>query len=151
MHHYVLGFAFDTNCRVALIRKNRPQWQAGRWNGIGGKVEAGESPTAAMIREFEEETGVVSPGEVWQHFATLRDKRLEFEMTCFVTVLQPEQLDLVRTVESEEVRIFDGDVLTREDIDVLPNLRWILPMALCLTESDIPVLVEFGHSLTVDA
>jgi hypothetical protein len=37
---YVVGFAFDTDGRVALIRKNRPEWQAGRLNGIGGHVEA---------------------------------------------------------------------------------------------------------------
>jgi len=30
----------------------------GRWNGVGGKVEAGESIDQAMVRETEEEIGV---------------------------------------------------------------------------------------------
>lgn len=33
---YVVGFAFDlTLTMVALIRKNRPEWQMGLLNGIG--------------------------------------------------------------------------------------------------------------------
>lgn len=31
---------------------------AGRWNGVGGKVEIGESIESAMIRESQEEIGV---------------------------------------------------------------------------------------------
>jgi len=30
---------------------------AGRWNGPGGKVKAGETPKQAAVREVEEETG----------------------------------------------------------------------------------------------
>ena len=58
---YVLGFAFTTDGRVALIQKKRPAWQAGRLNGIGGKVEGTEHSAAAMVREFREETGVDTP------------------------------------------------------------------------------------------
>ncbi len=31
---------------------------AGKWNGAGGKIEPGETPEAAMIRECQEEIGV---------------------------------------------------------------------------------------------
>ena len=55
---YVVGFMFDTSLtNVALIRKTKPAWQAGLLNGIGGKVEAGESFDDAMVREFSEEAG----------------------------------------------------------------------------------------------
>lgn len=56
-HRYVLGFMFDHEEKhVLLIWKNRPKWQAGKLNGIGGKIEAGETPLQAMEREFTEET-----------------------------------------------------------------------------------------------
>ncbi len=55
---YVAGFYFsECGERVALIRKLKPEWQRGWLNGIGGKVEPGESPLSAMVREFEEEAG----------------------------------------------------------------------------------------------
>jgi 8-oxo-dGTP diphosphatase len=32
---------------------------AGKWNGLGGKLEAGESPEQCVIREVTEESGLV--------------------------------------------------------------------------------------------
>lgn len=58
---YVLGFMFNEDeSKVLLIMKNRPAWQAGKLNGVGGKIEAGETPIQAMEREFAEETGFVA-------------------------------------------------------------------------------------------
>lgn len=61
---YVLGFMFNQlypkeGQRVLLIEKQRPEFQRGKMNGIGGHREKGEEPKAAMIREFQEETGVL--------------------------------------------------------------------------------------------
>ena len=47
---------------VALVRKNtkgKLPHLDGRWNGIGGKIEIGESPVGAVMRELREETGIV--------------------------------------------------------------------------------------------
>ena len=40
-----------------LFRSNAPH--AGQWDGIGGKLEPGEDPFTACIREVQEETGLV--------------------------------------------------------------------------------------------
>ncbi len=62
MQLFVCGFCFDENRkRVVLIEKSQPAWQAGRLNGVGGKVEPGESVADAMTREFKEEAGVRLP------------------------------------------------------------------------------------------
>ena len=45
-----------------LIKKKRPEWQAGHWNGIGGKIEDNELPEFAIIRECFEETGMDGAG-----------------------------------------------------------------------------------------
>lgn len=56
---YVLGIATDpAHAGVLLVLKNRPDWQAGLLNGIGGKIESGETPDQAIVREFYEETGI---------------------------------------------------------------------------------------------
>jgi 8-oxo-dGTP pyrophosphatase MutT (NUDIX family) len=68
---YVAGFLFTADLQqVVLIWKNKPQWQAGKVNAVGGKVEGDESPTVAQMREFEEETGVLF--EDWRVFLKMQ-------------------------------------------------------------------------------
>jgi len=38
--------------------KKRNDMHAGKWNGLGGKFEPGETPEACAIREIEEESGL---------------------------------------------------------------------------------------------
>jgi 8-oxo-dGTP diphosphatase len=65
---YCVGFLFTSDeDQVLLIRKRLPSWQAGRLNGIGGKIEAGETPLDALAREFKEEAGV--GGLTWENCA----------------------------------------------------------------------------------
>lgn len=54
--NYVCGFLFSED-HVLLLRKNKPDWQAGNLNGVGGKIEEGENKHEAMRREFLEEAG----------------------------------------------------------------------------------------------
>ena len=42
---------------ILLLNRNKPSWM-GCWNGVGGKIEEGESPVEAAIRETFEETGI---------------------------------------------------------------------------------------------
>lgn len=42
--------------QVLLIRRATPPY-VGRWNGLGGKVQAGETPHQSVVREVFEESG----------------------------------------------------------------------------------------------
>ena len=44
--------------RQVLLLHRRHAPNAGTWNGIGGKLEAGEDPFTGCIREVKEETGL---------------------------------------------------------------------------------------------
>ena len=130
--HYVVGFQFSFDgSRVALIRKKRPEWQAGLWNGIGGHVERGESAHDAMVREFTEETGVSRQGFLWLPFADLRTWTQGLVSFFFSFT---DQVELVRSTTDEEVRVIDLRQPSFSAIKdmLVPNVGWLIEMALSM-------------------
>jgi 8-oxo-dGTP diphosphatase len=128
MQLYVCGFLFSPDrSRVLLIRKNRPAWQAGKLNGVGGKIEAGESPLDAMIREFREEAQLRI--ESWQEILVLSGhedagKKSDWQGHFFRAF---GSIDEAVAVTDEALEIHPVNSLPR---DTIPNLRWIIPMLL---------------------
>jgi len=51
---------------VLLAQRKQGQTFADKWEFPGGKVESGESPQQALVREFREEIGIETSG--WQPF-----------------------------------------------------------------------------------
>jgi 8-oxo-dGTP diphosphatase len=49
----------DDEGRVLIARRPEGKQLAGMWEFPGGKVEAGETPENALIRELEEELGII--------------------------------------------------------------------------------------------
>lgn len=124
-----LGFALSEDGReVLLIRKDRPAWQAGRWNGIGGKVEPGEAPLAAMVREGLEEVGQAF---AWRPIARLRGSWGEVHVFSARGVLAPERR------ESEEPGVFPVEALFAPAGPPLASSNVRLLVALALDESGI--------------
>ncbi|MFE6824476.1 (deoxy)nucleoside triphosphate pyrophosphohydrolase [Streptomyces sp. NPDC057690] len=54
----VVGAALLDAGRLLAARRSAPPELAGRWELPGGKVERGEAPEAALVRELREELGV---------------------------------------------------------------------------------------------
>nr|WP_295890048.1 (deoxy)nucleoside triphosphate pyrophosphohydrolase [uncultured Devosia sp.] len=48
----------DADRRVLIAQRPEGKAMAGLWEFPGGKVEAGETPEAALIRELDEELGI---------------------------------------------------------------------------------------------
>jgi 8-oxo-dGTP diphosphatase len=119
---YVVGFNFVCN-EVILIRKNKPEWQAGKLNGIGGKVEPGEAPKEAMEREYREETG--DEPAVWEPFLTLNCPGVRvFFFKAF------SYRSYAHTVTKETVECVPLQFIKDPEYPLIPNLRWIIPLAL---------------------
>lgn len=134
---YVLGFLFNhEGSEVALIRKNRPDWQAGRLNGIGGKIEPNEWPLAAMTREFAEEAGVIVAPTLWSHLMTREGPH--YRVYVFVA-FHSTFLNAVRTVTDEVVGVYERRSLPAT---VLPNVRWMLEFATSGCTARRPLVVH---------
>jgi len=125
MNHYVLGFAFSSDLeRVILIQKRKPDFQHGKLNGVGGKIEASDtSAENAMMREFSEETAVYIGA--WTNFVTMTGP--DWKCLCFFTILSNSVFDSAKTAEHE--------FIVRCKVNDLPaacmrNLHWLIPMAL---------------------
>ncbi|MGA5424322.1 (deoxy)nucleoside triphosphate pyrophosphohydrolase [Streptomyces lavendulocolor] len=59
----VAGAVLDEG-RLLAARRSAPPELAGRWELPGGKLEPGETPSQALVRELREELGVeTEPGE----------------------------------------------------------------------------------------
>lgn len=120
---YVLGFCFmHHDTEVVLICKNKPEWQRGQWNGIGGKIEAGENPMEAMIREWQEETDSYIVD--WHRYVTM----IFYGAVVHVFKSHVDRL-YVRSATDEPVTTFTLRAALDSNLTI-PNLKWLIPMAL---------------------
>jgi 8-oxo-dGTP diphosphatase len=128
MTRYVCGFYFNEDkSEVALIYKLRPEWQKGNYNGIGGKIEGTESNYQAMVREFEEETGLTMGNFTWKNFCIISgtDWLVNF-FYCF-----GEKQSFREFAEGEEkvvwIRVID---VLLDKVPMISNLKWLILMCL---------------------
>jgi len=134
---YVLGFCYnaEASCRetqigtsgfemVLLIRKNKPNWQRGKLNGVGGKIEKGEHSRQAMTREFQEETGVVINPKKWSYFACMKGNG--FEVHCFA-IADKQAFSEAQTIADEKIERHSV-LWVASSTEVIPNLKFLVPM-----------------------
>ncbi len=131
--HYCLGFYFNPEgTKVVLIEKIKPDWQKGKINGIGGKLEGDELPIVwrtesetygtSMAREFKEETGIETKPDDWECFCTYSGK--DWHMNIFRAF---GDVTKAKTMEAEKVLVADVNFLP---LNVVNNIRFLIPMAL---------------------
>jgi 8-oxo-dGTP diphosphatase len=127
MINYVLGFLFsEDRTKICLILKNKPDFLAGKYNGIGGKIEPGEDASEAIVREFKEETGVTIPDNKWHYLATMNQTNWRvYVYRAFSDVGMAN----VRTMEEEEIGVYDVNTVLRE-MNIPHNLHWLITFAL---------------------
>jgi len=130
---YVCGFCFDLEkTKVVLIKKERPDWQKGKLNGVGGHVEKYDDDIyCAMEREFFEETGLNIDERNWAKFSIYIavDYIVHFMKTF------NSEIENVKTTTDEEIGVYSipllNSILNEETtLETIPNLKWLIPMAL---------------------
>jgi 8-oxo-dGTP diphosphatase len=128
VQQYVCGFLFSRDRgRVLLIRKRRPAWQSGKLNGVGGKIEPGETALDAMRREFREEADIDLAE--WQHVLTLSgpDDAGSGRAWAGHFFRAFGDVEAARAITDEQLETHPTAALPR---DTIPNLHWIIPLML---------------------
>ena len=125
MKGYTVGFILSADqTEVVLVTKTHPDWQKGRLNGIGGKIEDGESSAECMVRESREESGLASKAGEWRHF--LKMKRPDLFVDFYVYV-SPSGKAVVSAQTDEAINWYSVKALPQE---CLSNIHWMVPLAL---------------------
>ena len=118
-----MGFIFDSNLkRVLLAHKEKPAWQKGKLNGVGGKYEPGETAEECIRRETLEETSLDIPE--WTYVGEIQQ---EAGNVGFLAAVYKGNPRAAKKADYEEVEWFDIDALPS---NIIPNLRWLIPISL---------------------
>ncbi len=106
----------DRDGRVLIARRPEGKPMAGLWEFPGGKVDDGETPETALIRELEEELGIRVPARCLAPLTFASHTYEEFHLLMPLYVC----------------RNWDGIVTPREG----QELKWVRPMR--LADYDMP-------------
>ena len=120
----------DGEGRVLLAQRPEGKSMAGLWEFPGGKVEEGETPEAALIRELHEELGI----ETWQSclaplcFASHSYEKFHLLMPLFACrkwggIPQSREGQALKWVRAKDLRDYPTPPA---DIPLIPILRdWL--------------------------
>lgn len=126
---YVCGFVYSIDgSRVVLLERSKDDWQQGFYNGIGGKINKGEEPVNAMVREFEEEAGISTGAERWTRTIVLSGPEFEVHFFANRSAFLAARFEKAYKCNEGIIRTFSTAAVPH--IKVIPNLRWIVPMQL---------------------
>ena len=120
----------DVEGRVLLAQRPEGKSMAGLWEFPGGKLEAGETPEAALVRELHEELGI----ETWNSclapltFASHSYDDFHLMMPLFACrkwngVPVPREGQVLKWVKARDLRDYP---MPPADIPLIPILRDLL-------------------------
>ncbi|EFU43862.1 mutT/nudix family protein [Paenibacillus vortex V453] len=101
MLKYTIGFIKRGNEILMLNRNSSPDM--GKWNGVGGKFEEGETPLECIIRETYEETGIRLKKEdvIYSGAVTWASENGRSGMYAFITEV-PHDFEYTAPIEMVE-------------------------------------------------
>lgn len=120
----------DPDGRVLLAQRPEGKSMAGLWEFPGGKVEPGESPEAALVRELQEELGI----DTWTSclaplsFASHSYDDFHLLMPVFACrkwqgIVQPREGQKLAWVRAKDLRSY---AMPPADIPLIPVLQELL-------------------------
>lgn len=119
-----LGFVFTPDFeQVLLILKNRPDFAAGKYNGVGGKHEPDETDQACTSREVWEEAGIKIAEDAWTTVAHIEWVGWDGGVLATVWGGNPSKV----TSKTDEPVSWHS--LSDLPANCMTNLYWLIPLA----------------------
>ena len=100
----------DKTLMIHRVKKANDMHQ-GRWNGLGGKLEPGETPEECAIREIREESGLTASNPILKGFLTFPGFANEEDWYAFVFVVDEFEGQLSDSPEGDLKWIDDAELL----------------------------------------
>lgn len=129
MYTYTLGFVKKEN-QVLMVNREKKPW-LGCWNGLGGKIMKHETPEACMMRELQEETGLVISPRHLKFCGTLTWNSFDANgQGLYLFLIDGSDLSLNTPVSTEE-GILDWKavdwIIHPDNLGVAHNIKHFLP------------------------
>lgn len=120
-------FSSSSPRKILLTRRKTGVHLEGLWELPGGKIEPGEDPRAALVRELREELGIEAkvgrPFEITAYtYETKHVLLLFFEATIGFNSPPPRALDVAEWMWADHARL-DTLQFPPADLDVLQRIR----------------------------
>jgi len=105
---------------VLIARRKQGKTNGGLWEFPGGKIEKGESPEAALIRELKEELGIHLTIQGHFHSSTYSYPNFSVRLIAFTASTKEDSVistdhDLIEWVSPEQIFKYD---LAPADVEV---------------------------------
>jgi 8-oxo-dGTP diphosphatase len=98
--------------KTLMVHRNKKpnDIHQGRWNGLGGKFEVGETPEACVIREIYEESGLTARNPLLKGFLTFPGFANDEDWYAFVFVVNEFEGELIESPEGDLQWIDDAEL-----------------------------------------
>lgn len=89
--------------KTLMVHRNKKanDMHQGRWNGLGGKFEPGETPEECVIREIHEESGLTVRNPILKGFLTFPGFSNDEDWYAFVFVVNDFEGELIESPEGD--------------------------------------------------
>lgn len=151
---YVLTLStrvFQTTIEALVVLKDRPEFQRGRYNLPGGKIELNESPWHTAKRELLEETGyeaknVSLMGRIFSNNDIVYCFNAELYHPYYPIKSQAGETEIVSWIKLEELL---------HSPKLMPNLFAIIPMMICeckewIVHDTTDSKIGFPHKFSIE-